>query len=316
MIRKNLRFIKERFYFLKYLLSTRKLRKSNISLDKLSYNKIYRLEIPTYDGSGQAVHPDILIQNMQPEYIIVFTPYPDTIDKYENPSILVSNNGIKFHEEESGLNPLVPCPEIDHNDDPDIILENNVYNIIYLETLRPEKQNICLLRSSDRINWKKMIIHTEDLISTSDKFMLSPSLIHYNDSTLLYYVNKNTKTGHRIEYIKGDNIENLNFDEIILPNMQDMNFVPWHVDVIKDENSVYYMLISAVTKINGINSYSLHIAKSHNMHDWVISEHTLLENCYRSTGFIRNNDIYIYISRNIYQRKWRIELLKKSLPEF
>ena len=56
---------------------------------------------PTYDGSGEAVHPDILFFPngwRGWEYWLVITPYPGDDTSKENPSILVSHDGITWRE--------------------------------------------------------------------------------------------------------------------------------------------------------------------------------------------------------------------------
>ena len=79
------------------------------SLEKIPYDRPISLYIPTYEGTSQAVHPDIVppgSSNLL--YALAFTPYPFSYDQYENPSILISQNGLRFQEEQKGLNPLSP----------------------------------------------------------------------------------------------------------------------------------------------------------------------------------------------------------------
>lgn len=67
-------------------------------------NAPYYLNTPTYDGSGQAVHPSLI--DFYSEfgiltwggfrYWMAMTPYPNGDDAYENPSLLVSQDGIKW----------------------------------------------------------------------------------------------------------------------------------------------------------------------------------------------------------------------------
>ena len=115
------------------------------------------------------------------------------MDYFENPSILVSGDGINFFEEKPGLNPLAAPPLVDHNDDPDLFIYDKNYNILYLETHRPEKQNLILLSSTDRINWTSRMIHTDYLTgNNSDPFILSPSFLSDVTGDYLFYVSKNT----------------------------------------------------------------------------------------------------------------------------
>ena len=48
------------------------------TLEQLPFNIRIKLYIPTYDNRNQIVHPDILIQNQDPRYVLAFTPYPKT----------------------------------------------------------------------------------------------------------------------------------------------------------------------------------------------------------------------------------------------
>src|SRR4051812_24550095 len=66
------------------------------------------LSIPTYDGSGQGVHPDILYLDPPlngKRFMMAFTPYPYYNARLENPSVLLSNNGVDFAEPVPGENP-------------------------------------------------------------------------------------------------------------------------------------------------------------------------------------------------------------------
>ena len=179
----------------------------------LPLGKFFRLDIPTYDGSGQAVHPSLLVQDYNPRFVLAFTPYTDTDDRVENPSIVVSDDGIHFREEVQGLNPLATAPEKDHNDDPDLFLYNGKYGILYLETMRPEKQTLYLLGSQDRIHWEKRILHQENLADGSGCFMLSPKYLEKDGLSWLFYVNRDAAGGYRIEYVTGKDIYSFEDDK-------------------------------------------------------------------------------------------------------
>jgi hypothetical protein len=79
---------------------------------------------PTYDGSGQGIHPDIV---QIPggwngyEYWMAMTPYPGSDDQTENPSVLASHDGETWEVPAGLTNPLIGAPPCDHNNDTDII---------------------------------------------------------------------------------------------------------------------------------------------------------------------------------------------------
>jgi hypothetical protein len=282
----------------------------------LLYNKTYTLTIPTYEKSGQAVHPDILYDMTidKPNFILVFTPYPFSNDKYENPSILISSDGLRFFEEFPHINPLVQAPLIDHNNDPDIFYYENRLNIIYLETLRPEKQNLILLSSLDRQKWDSRIVNT-DYLNRGDPMIVSPCYSLINNVPYLYYVNISEPI-FKIQYVRIEKnfIPNFNQREDIDILLENNN--PWHIDVFLSKNFIY-MLICCVSIRNNKKKYDLHIARSVNGRQWVLSEIIVLNNAYRSTGLIINNDIYIYYSRqNTILADWKIGIVKFRINKF
>jgi len=86
-------------------------RKNKKELLKLRENK--PLFIPTYDGSGQAVHPDILYWKDQ--YWMTCTPYPYGVDTYENPCIYTSKDNYNWQVPDGCINPLA-YPSINNRD--------------------------------------------------------------------------------------------------------------------------------------------------------------------------------------------------------
>jgi hypothetical protein len=72
------------------------------------------LQIPTYDGSGQVVHPSIIDflneYGMDAwsgyRYWMVLTPYPYSKEQFENPSLYASHDGFTWAVPENITNPL------------------------------------------------------------------------------------------------------------------------------------------------------------------------------------------------------------------
>lgn len=86
-----------------------------------------RLTIPTYDGSGQAVHTSVVhISGVKGfangwhgyKFWMAFTPYPHGDASYENPSIVASNDGVTWEVPPGLVNPVVPAPPVSNNSDP------------------------------------------------------------------------------------------------------------------------------------------------------------------------------------------------------
>lgn len=292
---------------------------SRCNLEKLKCNKIYNVLLPTYDKSGQAVHPDIFFDKQIKKFVITFTPYPFTNDKFENPSIALSDDGINFYEEKKGINPLVPAPQKDHNDAPDISYKNGTYTILYLETVRPEYQSLIALQSKDRVTWQKTIIQKCNFSKEEKPFMLSPAVAYKDKECFLFYVNRDYKNGHKLFYTTGTSIETLDFMQAKEIQSSFINELPaktepWHVDIIQDNNGGFLMLLCAVQRDSQKGGkYFLYIAKSKDLINWKLCKKPILKNCYRSSGFIKNNNLYIYFSSNYFADAWKIGLYKTIL---
>ncbi|MBR4436580.1 MAG: hypothetical protein IKZ79_06710 [Spirochaetia bacterium] len=335
-MKKILRFCKNRVLDLIYQVNYRIItRRSDKPLSELSVGKLFRLDIPTYDGSGQAVHPSLLVQDDKtaggnpvadgPQFVLAFTPYTDTDDRVENPSVVISDDGLNFREEKPGLNPLVPAPEKDHNDDPDLFYSNGKYGLLYLETKRPEKQSLILLESADRIHWEKHIIHEERFDQGSGCFMLSPKYIEKDGLSYLFYVNRDATGGYQIEYVTGKDVYSLDFADRKAVTVSGLKELPWHLDIIRHQQSTggqchhdagdgWYMLLTTARDAEKDSRYTLRIAHSRDLVHWQMEEGFAVPDCYRSSGFIKDGVMYLYISKiflpSLRRKRWKILLLK------
>lgn len=318
-MKKFLRFCKKTvlgvIYKVNYKVMTRK---ACDPITNLPFGKFFRLDIPTYDGSGQAVHPSLLVRSDKPRFILSFTPYTDTDDRVENPSVVISDDGLHFREEKKGLNPLVPAPEKDHNDDPDLFFRDGKYGIMYLETMRPEKQSLVLLESSDRIHWNKRILHQENLAGGSGCFMLSPKYIEKDGLSWLFYVNRDAAGGYQIEYVTGKDIYSFDFATRNVIKIKGDRVLPWHLEIIQSDGR-YIMLLTTASGLEKDAQYTLRLARSGNLTEWELDPEFALPDCYRSSGFIKDGVLYLYVSKIFLpawrRKRWKILLYKAKMSE-
>ncbi len=73
------------------------------------------LRTPTYDGSGQCVHPDVVRVDgafCNVRYLMVMEPYPYADDALENPSVLGSDDGLTWVVPAGTVNPVVNPPSL------------------------------------------------------------------------------------------------------------------------------------------------------------------------------------------------------------
>lgn len=94
------------------------------------------LRIETPDGSGQAVHPDVVdtVDGFAGHrYWMACTPYPFGRDRFENPVVRVSEDGVHWTRPDGAPDPLVDAPpdERRHWSDTDLTLHDGVLHLVF-----------------------------------------------------------------------------------------------------------------------------------------------------------------------------------------
>ena len=132
------------------------------------------LTTPTYDGSGQAVHPDVLVLD-EPfggyRYWMAMTPYPNTNDDFENPSILASDDGLTWEVPEGLTNPIDSNPP-GFLPDPCLILDGGTLYCIYFGGMAKTSQN--------GVDWSARLSVTFGTYPGTNK--MSPSIVKSGDT--------------------------------------------------------------------------------------------------------------------------------------
>lgn len=120
------------------------------------YNVPDHLFIPTYDGSNQPVHFDVIdfpasIGSAWNGWRLwmAMTPWPYSIDTFEDPSILVSQDGLTWLVPPGLTNPLY-LPTGPYNNDTDIAYDPDTDEMVLIYR---DFQTLMLARSSDGITW-------------------------------------------------------------------------------------------------------------------------------------------------------------------
>lgn len=123
--------------------------------ERTFYNANGTLVTPTYDGSGQTVHPDVFDAGEGNtvhgyRYWMAHTPYPGGNDDFENPSILASNDGKTWELPPGAADPLQAFPGgSTHYADADLVVEpDGTMHFTYLY-VNGETTEVRLLSSSD-----------------------------------------------------------------------------------------------------------------------------------------------------------------------
>ncbi|MFL5575052.1 MAG: hypothetical protein ACJ79S_03660 [Gemmatimonadaceae bacterium] len=115
--------------------------------------------VPTYDGSGQVVHPDVVVF---PEpwhghrFWMAITPYPGGNASFENPTLLASDDGVAWRLPEGAPNPTVGPPTTGYLSDPDLVYRADRDELwLYYRHSGVGEDEIWLTRTGDGVSWSQ-----------------------------------------------------------------------------------------------------------------------------------------------------------------
>jgi hypothetical protein len=237
---------------------------------------------------------------------MALTPYPDAYEKWENPSVYRSRDGILWEEPEPLVNPVAPRPPFDHNCDPDLIRADGRFHLFYLETQRREYrpdslhfQELRVCRSRDGVEWTEPETVVRWDLDT-DPFYLSPSVVRAPDGKWrVYLVHPRTRS---VPWIPTD-LETAGEPAGVLDFGID-GLRPWHVDVFPVEGG-YVALLCARAPAARNDETQVWIGASPDLDRWRFRVEPLLsrwdselgvEIVYRSTGLVEDGRLAVWYS--------------------
>lgn len=227
---------------------------------------------PTYDGSGQAVHPDVVYV---PEgwgsdtngkawpYWMAMTPYPNGNDAYENPSILVSDDGDTWQVPPGLTNPIA-APPVGFWPDPDLILVDDRLYCLWAGGRAAW--------SDDGITWSAPFKYQDSLTGE-----LSPAAVHVDGQIHVWSVVKVDAGLNRIIRRTGDSLETAAgwSDPVDCTfTVPDATREAWHIDVVKQVD--IYLAAVAVGNGGGSANTVLYLASSRDGLSWDFAPEPIL----------------------------------------
>ena len=231
------------------------------------------LVTPTYDGSGQVVHPDVV---HVPggwngyEYWMGMTPYPYTNSDYENPSVLVSNDNVTWIVPPGVVNPLVPEP-LGHNDDVDMLLVDGEMVMYYNETNDDGNTYLMRLASTDGVDWG-----VPQTVITLPNYVMSPTVIHDGSVYTMWYVRSaGGCSAPSQDFYRRTSGDGITWGPEEAAVMVHPDRVLWHLDV-QLVDGVYTMLFVSYPDGSTCGNTQLYYAESVDGLNWTANLEPLL----------------------------------------
>jgi len=151
------------------------------------------VQSPT-DITASGVHPDVVDAGPSKwngwRYWMIYTPYWRSTARYENPVILVSDDGQNWVEPAGIVNPIDPKPAAALNSDPDMVLVGGTMYAYYRQHDPISKTEQIMLRTStDGITWsaEQTVLDTTGTSPTDRMNLISPAVVHTGAQFVMYY---------------------------------------------------------------------------------------------------------------------------------
>jgi hypothetical protein len=216
------------------------------------------LTTPTYDGSGQAMHPSVYDAGsgnvwpasgtVQHRYWMGMTPYPNGNDSFEDASILCSDDGITWAVPDNVTNPIS-----ESHSDPHLLLAEDGYMYLYYRT---SAGNLRAKRSND--GWQTISSEITVISSASDN--LSSPVIRYDGSQYVMWSTHADDSPYTIRRRTSDDPDSgwSSPTTCTINNAPSGRTNPWNIDIIKASDGNWLALIDFVP--NGVLTGKGHFA--------------------------------------------------------
>lgn len=207
-------------------------------------NALKPLVTPTYENSGQAVHPSVI--DFKTEYNLdswrgyrywmAMTPYPDGYERFENPSLLASKDGINWLTPDGLSKPIDILNGQGHfNSDPTLVYDpdEKALLVYWRETSKGEYDQIWRMKYLSSGKWESKIpVLKENWVKPKTTLLLSPSVWRKSAKEWYLWTASGTGTIQFNLYDSTDGIKWGNRRETEAP-WKDWNggFLPWHLEV-------------------------------------------------------------------------------------
>lgn len=176
-------------------------------------------------------------------YWMAFTPYPPVAR--ENPSVVVSQDGVNWQTPPGGSNPVVPIAEMAgigyaNNSDPCLLLNasETALWLYYRPIYGTNNEGIFRKTSTDGITWSAGV--STGLTNATNYKLISPAVVVEDDDTYSMWVVDDTASTNAARVVKRTSADGLTWSSGTTCTVPS-GFPIWHIDISRIDGD-YYML--------------------------------------------------------------------------
>jgi hypothetical protein len=276
------------------------------------------LDVPTYEGSGQAVHPDVVAgSGALSGFWLALTPYPNGNVDVENPSIFRSAAGTDWIVPAGVHNPLaLPGVDAAYLSDPDMVFNTADQRLwLFYRGASNARNIISVIRSSDGSHWDTPTA----VLNVPSHQAVSPTIVRGAPQAawVMWAVNAGplgcaaaTTTVERRTSTDG-----LRWSAATTVDLVQPGEAIWHIDIEWiPARSEYWAIYNTYPIGSACSTHSLYIAQSKDGIKWTVSPSPIIRSgineafhdiVYRSTLLAdsRGNRMTLWISGARYSQQ-------------
>jgi len=230
------------------------------------------LTLTTYEGSGQAVHPDVITTpqgwSVERRHLVI-TPYPYGQAKHENPSVFSGDDGEHWSVPGGAVNPIVTPPEGSNGylSDPDQLWVPETAEIwLYYRQVSSENV-IKLTRSTNGVQWTPAV----DVVHAPNHSAISPSVVRRGPRDWLMWTVNGGTDGCRgasttVELRRSQ--DGLAWSAPELVSLKQGDYFAWHIDVEWIASRGEFWALYNVKTPGSCNTGAVYLATSSDGVNW------------------------------------------------
>lgn len=225
---------------------------------------------PTYDGKGQATEPTVVYfpGSWQGHfYWMVLSPYPYGDARFENPSVLVSEDGQNWSVP-SGLSNPVWLPTQGHLSDATLLYDDasNQLSIYFLnEILGPEHYFLLRTTSADGSSWS-----LPEVLLSGNNYSVSPTVTKVGSTFYMWTIDSDSGCTSRSTMMnRRSSSDGATWSPPEPVNISQPGFAIWHLNVISVPSEGQFMsMIAAYPVGSDCGHTKLFFANSNDGVNW------------------------------------------------
>lgn len=238
---------------------------------------IHILTLTTYDGSGQAVHPDAAATppswGAGAEQLFV-TPYPNGNATLENPS-LYTGGLLDWLVPPGVTNPIVARPDVGYLSDPDQVFNPETNELwLYYRAVTTENE-IFLIRGSGPSTWSAPTL----VAHAANHSIVSPTVVRRGPGDwLMWAVNSGPEgcAGGATTVELRRSSDGVNWSNAVPTDLAEIGAFAWHIDVEWIPSRQEFWAIYNVKIPGSCTTSALHFAQSTDGVHWFIAPSPVL----------------------------------------